>query len=270
MLKSGKRINLFVPAVAIAALLLPTALAQGAGPTTEELTNPAPGEWPTYGRTLEMTRYSPLDTITPENVGQLQIVGARDLDLGGRGQFSPVVYDGILYVGASDTVLALDATNAEEIWRYQTELDENGQGSQMRGGVVVYQGNVYASLRDGRVIALDAKTGEEVWTSAITRIELSEGITSEPIFADGKIIVGPAGGDSGGVNGRIVALSAEDGSVLWEFNIIPQPGEAGFETWDPPTAAQWGGGSAWTPGAYDPVNRLVIYGTGNPTPLYRE
>ena len=235
----------------------------------EDLTNPAPGDWPTYGRDLEMTRFSPLDLINRDNVDQLRIVGTRDLGLGGKAQFSPVEYDGVLYIGGADTVLALDATNGQLIWSHKVELDPNGQGTTMRGGVVVYNGNVFATLEDGRVIALDRETGEEVWSTQVGVIDMTEGFTAQPIFADGKIVVGPVGGDSGGVNGRVVALNSEDGSIAWQFNIIPTPGEPGFETWDPPTAAQWGGGSAWAPGAYDYVNRLVIYGTGNPTPLFR-
>ena len=252
--------------VAVAVWLLTSGVAQ----TTDELVNPPPGEWPTYGRTLDMWRYSPLDQINRDNVDQLRLVWSRDLGTLGRNQTSPVVVDGVMYInGIDNQVLALDATNGDLIWTYAAELDENiveRYAVRMRGSVVVYDGKVFYNRRDGVTVALDAETGEEVWSTSVTDPELAEGFTAGPIFADGKLIAGTAGADVGGIPGKVVAFDAQNGEVLWTFNTIPGPGDPGYETWVPSESAEWGGGAAWTPGAYDPETRTVIYGVGQPTP----
>ena len=241
-------------------------------PSLNELINPAPGDWPTYGRDLGMQRYSPLDQINRTNVSRLQLSWSRDLNMTGSVQFSPVEYDGVIYATAPDRVIALDATSGDQLWEFETKLDKNTVGlnlTTMRGGVVVYRGNVYCTTGDGRVIALDVQTGKEVWSTQVGLIELGEGFTSQPNFANGKIVVGPAGGDNGGAPGRIVALDSKNGKIVWTFNIVPKPGEAGFETWEPASAAQWGGASAWNPGAFDPESNTIVWGTGNANPWYR-
>lgn len=239
--------------------------------TEAELLDPAPEDWPSYGRNLEMWRYSPLDQVNRGNVDDLRLDWSLSLGFFSDAQFSPAVYQGVMYINGADRILALDATTGDLIWRYQAELHPNTNSltrDRSRGSVIVYDGKVFDTLADGRVVALDAATGEELWITQVGDIDLGEGFSAGPIFADGKIILGPSGGDIGGVNGRVVAADAESGEVLWSFNIVPAPGEAGFETWSPPSSAQYGGGSAWTPGAYDPVSRTVIYGTGNAIPWW--
>src|SRR5690606_14374186 len=138
----------------------------------------------------------------------------------------------------------------------------------MRGGVGVCDGDEVGTTGDGRAYAVVGATGEQRWITHVGAVDLDEGFSAGPIFADGKIILGPAGDDQGGVNGRVLALDTESGEILWTYNTVPAPGEPGFETWDPPTAAQYGGASAWTPGAYDPVTRTVHHGTGNALPWW--
>ena len=253
--------------VAISLLVAP-ALAQSA----QDLANPAPANWPTYGRNQQMWRYSPLTQITADNVATLQLTWSRTLNEAFGGEISPTEYNGVLYVDSTDHIWALDATNGNLLWTHKVTLDKNTSGlgaSTKRGGPVVYQGHVFWTTGDGRLFALDAKSGTELWSVQIGNIQYGEGFTSDPIFADGKIIVGPSGADTGGVPGRIIAYDATDGEALWTFHTIPQPGQPGFDTWQPPTTAQWGGGSAWNPGAYDPQTKTVIYGVGNATPAYR-
>lgn len=265
--------RMLIAALTLLTIGVPVALAQSgsAGPSADDLANPADGDWPTVGRDLGMQRFSPLDQITTDNVNQLQIAWSRDLGFDGGVQFSPVEYEGVLYAVNPNTVMALDATTGDVNWTYTATLDKRTAGlaaTTMRGGVVLFNGNVYASLGDGRVVALDQTDGTEVWSTQVAKIDLAEGLTSEPIFADGKIVVGPSGGDQGGVPGRIVALDPADGHVLWTFHVVPQPGTDGFDTWQPPTAAQWGGGSAWAPGSYDSESNTIFWGTGNPTPWF--
>lgn len=239
--------------------------------TEQELLNPPPQDWPTYGRNLEMWRYSPLAQINRTNVSRLRLVWSRSLGFRTDAQFSPVVYRGIMYINGPDRVVALNAANGDLVWEAKYKLNEKTASlpsGRSRGSVVVYDGKVYHALADGRVVALDARTGKEVWSTQVGQIDYGEGFSTGPIFAGGKIIVGPSGADAGGVPGRIVALDPQNGRVLWSFNTVPKPGEPGFETWDPPSAAQWGGASAWNAGAYDPETRTVIYGIGQPIPWY--
>lgn len=259
-----------VPRMA-AAVVLMAAIALGVAQTAEDLVNPAPGEWPTFGRTVDMWRYSPLDEINKENVSDLRMAWSISLETAIDAQFGPVVYGGVMYLPGSDRVVAVDAVTGDRLWVYENALLENAPSftaGRMRGGLVVFDGKVFGTLGDGRAFALDAATGDELWITQVGNVNLSEGFSAGPIFADGKIIMGPAGADMGGLNGRVVALDSESGEILWTFNTVPAPGEAGFETWTPPTAAQYGGGSAWTPGVYDPVTRTVIYGTGNAIPWW--
>lgn len=248
---------------------LPLVFTSATAQTAEELLNPDPADWPTYGRDLTMTRYSPLDQINRDNVGELRLTWGYSFDLDSDAQFSPVVYDGTMYVNLPDRVVALDGANGDLVWEYVVELNENTNfltSGRSRGSVVVYEGKVFTTLGDGRVVGLDAGTGDELWSTQVGNIELGEGFSSGPIFADGKIIVGPSGADIGGVPGRISAMDTESGEILWTFNTVPKPGEPGFETWDPPSSAEWGGGSAWNVGAFDPETGTVIYGVGQPIP----
>lgn len=243
--------------------------------TTEDLTNPPPGEWPTFNRTLDGLRFSPLDQITRDNVSELTLAWSRNLGYEGLVQSTPVVWDGVMYINGNMAALALDAATGDLIWEYRPEQVEGATGfflNRMRGGVVVYDGKVFYARNDGILVALDAETGEEVWSNPLTDIQLAEGFSAGPIFADGKLIVGPSGSDAGGAPGKIHAVNAEDGELLWSFNIIPEPGDPAYETWQP-TPPSWeagvGGASAWNAGTYDPETRTVIYGTGQPTPWDR-
>lgn len=262
-----RRLKLGLVALGLVLMLgLPSALAQSAA----ALQNPAPANWPTYGRDLQMTRFSPLNQINSGNVGQLALSWSRALGVTGTIELSPVEYNGVLYAGAPDRVIALDATNGQQLWEWKTKLKISAIVPTMRGGVVVFNGNVYATTGDGRVVALNAQTGKQVWSTQVGKVDLSEGFTSEPIFAGGKVVVGPSGGDAGGVPGRVVALDPQSGEIDWTFNIVPKPGQPGFDTWQPPSAAQWGGGSGWTPGAYDPTSNTIVWGTGNANPWLAE
>lgn len=259
------------PAVAPATPSAAPAAKNVPGPTADELLNPGTDDWPTYGRDLGMQRFSPLSQINAGNVKELQLAWSRDLGIMTGIESGPSEYDGVLYMTSPSGAWALDATNGDLLWNYSTQLDKRAAAytsGRKRGAPVLYAGNLYFTTADGRVIALDMKSGTETWSAQIGKIEFSEGFTADPIFADGKIIVGPAGADQGGVPGRILALDPSDGTVLWTFNVVPLPDEAGFETWQPPSAAQWGGASAWTPGAYDPESNLIIWGTGQPIPWY--
>jgi PQQ-dependent dehydrogenase (methanol/ethanol family) len=259
------------------ASVLAICLAAGMAQTQEDLTNPPPGEWPTFGRTMDAQRFSPLDQVNRDNVAQLGLSWSRDLGFEGAAQGGPVVWNGMMYVSTDSGVMALDATNGIQLWNYSVELPEDMPTiftpRAPRAGPVVYDGKVFITRRDPAFVSLDAQTGEVLWETPIGDASLAEGFTTNPIFADGKIIAGPTGADFGGAPGRILALDAEDGELLWTFNTVPMsPDDPAYETWSP-LKPSWeagvGGASSWNAGAYDPITRTVIYGTGQPTPWDR-
>jgi PQQ-dependent dehydrogenase (methanol/ethanol family) len=262
--------------VLVFAVTLAIAVAQSA----DDLLNPPPGEWPQFGRTPDMQRFSPLDQINASNVGQLRL--AWSIDLGSRFdgavQGGPVVWNGSLYQLSDTGVIALDATNGNVLWEFSRNIPDEMEGQLFvprapRAGPVVYDGKVFITHRSPVLLALDAATGEVLWETTVGQAALAEGFTTGPIFADGKIIAGPTGADFGGAPGRILALNAEDGELLWTFNTVPlSPDDPAYASWNP-VPPSWedgvGGASAWNAGTYDPVTRTVIYGTGQPTPWDR-
>lgn len=260
-----------VVAMSLVALLLAGAI--GNAQTIEQLHNPPAGEWPVANRNPEGWRYSPLSQIDRANVAQLRLAWSLDLGFDGSFQGSPVVWDGVMYIHAPEGVVAVDAANGQPLWEYWGELHEATIPANRRGGPVVYDGKVYITQSDGTVVALDAKTGDELWATVVGNAALSEGFTTGPIFADGKIVVGPMGADFGGAPGRIIALDAQSGDIVWTFNTVPlSPEDPGWDTWSP-MKPSWedgvGGGSAWNMGTYDTVTGTVVWGVGQPTPWDR-
>lgn len=235
--------------------------------TMQDLITPKASEWPTWGRTGSNLRYSPLTQIHRNNVSRLGLRWALNLGFDGAAEFSPVVVNGIMFIGGnSNTVLALDATNGEKIWEYKSEVPAYNGMINISRGVAVYDDKVYFGRLDAVVVALDAKTGKEVWKTTVDDWKLGYSSTSPPLIANGKVVIGTTGADLGGANGLIVGLDAKTGDLLWKFNTIPGPGEPGHETWEAPGSWEHGGGSPWNVGSYDHVTNTVIYGTGNPTP----
>jgi PQQ-dependent dehydrogenase (methanol/ethanol family) len=253
--------------------IIAASVAFGAAQTFEQLMDPPAENWPQHGRDVEATRFSPLAQINTDNVSSLSLSWARDLGFRQSLQGSPAVWDGVMYVSTQTGVIALDATNGDLIWTFSSPADGGiVADSAVRGSPVVFDGKVFINTRYGATVAIDAETGDEIWRTQLTDNELNEGYSTNPIFADGKLVTSSTGADSGGSPGKISALSIEDGEVLWSFFTVPQsPEDPAFETWTNPPSWEGGigGGSAWNAGAYDPVARIVVYGTGQPTPWDR-
>ena len=239
------------------------AVALSAGEVTyEQLLDPPPENWLTYGRTYDSQRHSPLDQIKKENVGQLAPAWIFPMPGARRLQSVPIVVDGVMYVSQPNEVYALDARAGRQIWSWRR------QPARQRGnnrGVAVLGNLVYVSTPDAHLVALDARTGSMVWDSEIANAE-EDGYWSPaaPFAIDGKVIAGNAAGDYG-LNGWLDAFDATTGERLWRFHTIPRPGEPGNETW---AGDSWktGGGATWLSGSYDPELNLLYWGIGNPAP----
>ena len=268
-------------AVLSATLAAPNADAQGtpAAPppkfTARELTAPPTDGWITNGGNLYNQRYSPLARINRDNVATLKPAWRTHLNGSGMdskysGQAQPIVYDGVIYIptGAND-VFALDADTGEILWTYEAHLDPNITViccGWLSRGVALGDGKVFSGQLDGKLVALDHATGKVVWSIQAETNQDGFSITSAPLYYDGLVITGFAGGDRAS-RGRVKAYDARNGKLVWTFYTIPGPGEQGHDTW-PSYNDTWkhGGAAVWQTPAVDPELGLVYFSTGNPGP----
>ena len=239
------------------------------------LIRPPTTGWLTNGGDLYNQRYSPLTQINRDNIDGLKPLWSINLDGSGVGpQYSaeaqPLVHEGVIFVitGAND-VFAIDVETGEQFWKYEANLDRSiaticcGWVSR---GVGLGEGKVFVGQLDGKLLALDEKTGEILWSTQAERWQEGFTITSAPLYYDGMVITGFAGAEYG-VRGRVKAYDSDDGSLIWTFYTIPGPGEIGYESW-PQTGTAWehGGATVWQTPAIDPELGLVYFSTGNAGP----
>lgn len=234
-------------------------------------------QWPTNGGDYFNRRYSPLSLINRDNVGELKGVWRTHLNGSGIGpQYSGeaqplVVGDTIYVVTGADDVFALSIETGSILWSYEANLDaENAAvccGWTSRG-VGHGEGRIFVGQLDGKLVALDDSTGEVIWSVQAERWQEGYTITSAPLYYDGLVITGFAGGERG-IRGRVKAFDAGTGELEWTFYTIPGPGEIGHETW-PQDNDLWmdGGAAVWQTPAVDPELGLIYFSTGNPGPDY--
>ena len=231
--------------------------------------------WLKSGGSLLNQNYSPLTQINRQNVANLKAVWRARLDGSGvgakySGEAQPVVYQGVVYiVTGADDVFAVSVKTGEVNWKYHANLDQSistvccGWTSR---GLALGEGKVFVGQLDGRLVALDQKSGETAWSIQAERWQEGYTITAAPLYYDGMVIVGFAGGENG-TRGRVKAYDSKDGRLIWTFYTIPGPGESGHETW-PQDNDAWkhGGATVWQTPAVDPDLGLIYFTTGNPGP----
>ena len=242
--------------------------------TAEQLALPQEDGWITNGGTLSNQRYSPLDQITTDNVANLKAEWHTRLDSAldfrHNNQAQPLVYDGVIYIitGQND-VFALSVDTGEILWEYRSGLVENDAFvccMWVSRGVGLGEGKVFVGRLDAVLMALDQKTGEVLWENKLGEPTLGYSLTAAPLYYDGLVIIGSAGGDLG-IQGWLRAFDAETGKEAWRFNVVPSPGEFGHDTWPQDRDVwQWGGGSVWSTPAIDPELGMLYFSTGNPGP----
>ena len=232
-------------------------------------------DWSGYNRTLTSARYSPLDQINRENVGSLKVLCTYDTKERGRFSVGPIVVGGTLIGTTDDDIFSIDAATCRQNWRTH-EHYAHGTLSGNRGAAYL-DGNVYRGTPDGRVLAYDFKTGARLWQTPIADARLGESTPAAPIAWNGLIFIGNAGGDLKGVKGRIYALDAQSGAIVWEVYLVPkQPGDPtrGPQATTPLDASTWAnqsmtpitGGATWTSYTLDPTRAELYIPSGNPAP----
>ena len=242
-----------------------------------------PTDWVMDGRNYESQRHSPLDQINEHNVKDLGLAWYRELDTLRGVEATPLVVDGVLYnISAWNITTAYNAATGKQLWTYDPQVPRQwGRYAccePVSRGVAYWKHNVIIATLDGRLIALDARSGAPVWTVETFDKNWPYSITAAPRVFDGKVVIGNGGGDLG-ARGFVAAYDADNGAFLWRFFIVPGDPAKGFEspamaraasTWNGEWWSLGGGGGAWDSIAYDPKLKLVYIGTGNGTPLVRQ
>lgn len=236
-------------------------------------------DWPTYGGDGE-NHFSPLSQIQTNNVKALKLAWFYDIETSGTAFTAPVASGGIVYFASGlSMVHALDAVSGKLLWQHDAKVPEHA-GAELRmawgsRGMVYANGRVFVGTMDGRLLALDAKTGTPAWTAQTTQKEDGRYITGAPWVFGNTVVIGHGGGDFGPVRGYVTAYDQTTGKQLWRFYTVPGDPAKGFEnkamemaakTW---TGEWWklgGGGTAWNAMAYDQKYDWIYIGTGNGGP----
>ena len=244
-----------------------TAAAQQ-GPTQEELNSAYDNtrDWLYATHDYSGQRYVDLDQINTGNAGELRPVCLYQVGEADTFQTNSIVYNGVLYVSTPTTVAAIDATDCDELWRYQWE--PRGQpGIPSQRGLAIKNGLLVRGTTDGYLIALDANSGELTWAVQATTPDTSESVSMAPLIYEDLIVVGPAGTNRGWVR----AFDLQSGEPVWRFDTIPGPDDPAAETWGNPEAladGTVGGGSVWTVMSFDQENELLYVPVGNANPAF--
>ena len=257
------------------------ALAQGGGPAPARqapvtdvpfsrilASDQQPQNWLTYSGNNNAQRHSLLKGINNSNAKELElkwVFQSRSLD---KHEVTPLVVDGVMYtIQSPNDIIALDAATGKTIWTY---LHKPAPGTKnpccgsLTRGLAILGDKLFLGSLDAHIIAINAKTGKEVWNTEVADYKQAYSITHAPLVVKDKVIVGVAGGELG-IRGFIAAYDVNTGKQAWKFNTVPGPGEKGAESWSGDSYLH-GGAPIWVTGSYDPTTNLTYWGTGNPGP----
>ena len=255
------------PASAPVSGRLPEVLANYAPVTAERLRRPEDRNWLLFRGTYDGWGYSPLAQITPANIARLQLVWSFATGQVEGHQAPPIVNNGVMFVATpGNQLIAIEAKSGSVLWRYKRPLPEDLTVLHPTNrGVGLFGDKIFFASADAILVALDARTGKEVWTAKVAEYKNGYYMSLMPLVADGKVMLGTSGGELG-VRGFVAAYDVDTGKEVWRTYTVPEPNQPGSETW--PSGDQWktGGGSIWVPGTFDVETGIAYWGTGNGGP----
>jgi len=243
--------------------------ALGTAQTNQELVNDGknPENVTTQSMGFDRKNYSPLAQINKSNVKRLVPIWNSSL-MNDQGELAaPTAYNGVMYLINGKWSFAIDIDTGRQIWRTPVKLEPGvTRNAYTRGAAIIYNGKLFRVTIDNHVVALDMKTGKEIWNQKFADVHDGYYSTGGPMVANGVLISGVAGGEST-TRGFLDGWDPDTGKKLWRRYTIPAPGEPGSETW-PKNSTAWsqGGGPTWRSGSYDPQLDLVYWGVGNAEP----
>lgn len=271
----------FRPVALVAAVVLATGCSSG-GPGIDDadLADATRTDWAAFGRTSDQQRFSRLTQIDATTVGRLAPAWYLDLPQDNGLVSTPLVVDGTLYfIGSMNRVRAVDAASGELLWTYDPRVEDYADrmrvGWDHNRGIAYWGDKVYVATWDGRLNAVDAATGAEVWSTTTIDPDLPLYITGAPMVFDGKVLIGNGGTEHGPARGYVTAYDAESGTEVWRFWVVPGDPAEGFEdeamrmaaeTWTGNWWIHGGGGNAWHGFTYDRALDQLYIGTGNGSP----
>jgi len=239
----------------------------------------APGaaaeDWSSYNKTLTSERFSDLSQINTKNLGKLKVLCTYDTGRFTSFETGLIMVEGALIGTTEFDMFSLDPATCAQNWR--THEDYPGYILPTNRGAAYLDGILFRGTEDGRVLAYDFKTGKRIWETTIADQKKGEAVPAAPIAWNGLVFVGNAGGDFKGGKGRMYALDAKTGNIVWEFFLVPKSegdtvrGPQGASplnnaTWKNVPGAPISGGGAWTSATLDPATGLLYVPVGNPAP----
>jgi alcohol dehydrogenase (cytochrome c) len=244
-------------------------------PATATAPASAAGDWSSYNKTLTSERFSDLSQINTQNVGKLKVLCTYDTKQFTSFETGPIMVQGALIGTTEFDIFSIDPATCAQNWR--THEDYPGYILPTNRGAAYLDGMLFRGTEDGRVLAYDFKTGKELWETTIADTKKGEAVPAAPIAWNGLVFIGNAGGDFKGGKGRMYALDANTGKIVWEFFLVPKSegdtvrGPQGVSpldnsTWKNVLGAPISGGGAWTSPTLDPATGLLYIPVGNPEP----
>ncbi len=238
-----------------------------------------PQNWLLHGRTFSESRFSPLDGINTQNVTDLKLAWYLDLPEQRGQEATPIVVDGVMYTtSAWSHVLAIDAVTGKQLWHFDPKVPKStgvkGCCDAVNRGAAYMDDRVFVGTLDGRLIAIDAESGTQIWSVITVDQTKNYTITGAPRVANGKVFIGNGGAEFG-VRGYVSAYDADSGEMMWRFYTVPggpgdptgtEPVEAQTATWNGEWWKFGGGGTVWDSMAFEKETNTLYFGVGNGTP----
>ena len=225
-------------------------------------------DWPSFHGQFSGNRYTPMTQIDKSNVARLALKWVFAVPNAARMQGTPQVYDGVMYVPSTNTVIALDAGSGARLWQFTRPATQGLVGNARSPGnnrsVSVAGDKVFMQTDNAHLVALNRFTGQVLWETEMADYRQNYNATGSMLAIENLVVAGTAGGEEG-VRGFLAAYDQATGKEVWRFWTIPARGQPGSETWDG-RDIDHGGGPTWLTGSYDPETKTVYWPTGNAGP----